>query len=272
MPGVREAARTASPCAVRRRSRWGRLHSRNRNAGRATPGSGRCPVQIIRLDGTPPAGLGDRGSGRRCRTVATTRHRHRAPAGAGRRRRAATGPRLLHPLRIGFYRHATSADGGISRPPPRRLGVGNPSGATIYGSSYGEPPDLPEGAGGTAATRPGCGRSTTSSAARRNPRLATTTTTSARTTFGTPGKRDDHPPRDRSAAVPGNGIYADRGPLRDRQRRHATTTTARSAGPGTDNGTAVPGRVRTGPGRSPPRNAAYRDPAQERRFGVSDCS
>lgn len=50
-----------------------------------------------------------------------------------------TGPDL-YPLRIASYRHATSPDGVAFTTAATLSFAGNPFGATIYGSSYGEPP------------------------------------------------------------------------------------------------------------------------------------
>lgn len=46
----------------------------------------------------------------------------------------------FHPLRIASYRHATSPDGVAFTTSATLSFAGNPFGATIYGSTYDEPP------------------------------------------------------------------------------------------------------------------------------------
>lgn len=108
------------------------------NSARAVTPVGPLSNQIIRLDGTP---LGSAIAFRSSvptvvydtATVAWHMWVQVADETGG------TGPDF-YPLRIGSYRHATSTDGVNFTTAATLSFAGNPFGATIYGSGYGEPP------------------------------------------------------------------------------------------------------------------------------------
>ena len=108
------------------------------NPGRATTPVGPLSNQIIRLDGTPlGSAIAFRSSVPTVVYDAGTATWHLWVQVADET--GATGPDF-YPLRIGSYRHATSADGVNFATAATLSFAGNPFGATIYGSSYGEPP------------------------------------------------------------------------------------------------------------------------------------